>query len=200
MSRLRSRAVLYTAAWVVAAVASALVASQGVALVGRQVTDRRPAPLSTTEIEDELAALEQAKASTTTAAVTASTSTSSTTSIVPTSTEATVPSTRPPSSGRSSTTAVTSPGSSSTSAPPARTATKAAETRTYNLEGGTVSLRFTSSGVTVVFANPAAGFDVEVEPEHVNGVKVEFESETHRSRVDGWWEGGPVDRIREEDR
>ena len=72
------------------------------------------------------------------------------------------------------------------------------ETRTYNLRGGTAALRFAPSGVTVVFANPAEGFAVDVGPEHGNGVKVEFESSSHESRVDGWWDGGPVDRIRED--
>jgi hypothetical protein len=61
-----------------------------------------------------------------------------------------------------------------------------------------VSLRFSPSGVTVVWANPNPGFDVSQEPEQGNGVKVEFRSDTHRSRVDGWWDGGPQERIREE--
>ena len=38
---------------------------------------------------------------------------------------------------------------------------------------------------------------VVVEPEHGNGVKVEFESEAHESRVYGWWDGGPVERVSE---
>ena len=63
--------------------------------------------------------------------------------------------------------------------------------------GGTAALRFSPGGVTVVFANPANGFDVEVEPEHVNGVKVEFESEAHTSRVEGWWDGMPQERVEE---
>lgn len=88
------------------------------------------------------------------------------------------------------------PPPSSTTAPPI--SGDAAETRTYNVQGGTAALRFTTAGVTVVFANPAAGFSVAVEPEHGNGVKVEFESDSHESRVDGWWADGPVDRVRED--
>jgi hypothetical protein len=61
-------------------------------------------------------------------------------------------------------------------------------------------LRFSSSGVTVLWANPNAGFDVKVEGENANGVKVLFESSSHRSRIDGWWDGGPQDRVREENR
>ena len=70
--------------------------------------------------------------------------------------------------------------------------------RTYNLVGGTAALRFSPSGVTVEYATPKAGFTVEVEPENVNGVKVEFESADHKSRVDGWWDNGPRDRVRED--
>lgn len=78
------------------------------------------------------------------------------------------------------------------------TAPVAAETRTYPLVGGTATLRFTEAGVAVVTATPNPGFSVDVEPEHGNGVQVEFESEDHESRVDGWWSGGPQDRVREE--
>lgn len=80
----------------------------------------------------------------------------------------------------------------------ASAAAPGAETRTYNLKGGTAALRFAPGGVEVVFANPAPGYRVEVEPEHGNGVKVEFDSDAHESRVDGWWDGGPVERVREE--
>lgn len=72
-----------------------------------------------------------------------------------------------------------------------------AETRTYALVGGTAALRFAPSGVSVLYATPKPGFTVETEPEHVNGFRVEFESDAHRSRVAGWWEGGPQDRTRE---
>jgi hypothetical protein len=138
------RTVVLAAVWLVVAAGSVAVAWQGVAVVGNQVTDDRPAPLAASEIESRLSE------------------------------------------------------STTTAAPPSPTTAAAAETRTYNLRGGAASLRFAPSGVTVVFANPAAGFAVSVEPEHGNGVKVEFESEAHESRVDGWWENGPVDRVREE--
>lgn len=144
------------ALWLAAAVVAVVVAWQGVAVVGDQVTDERPAPLAASEIESRLGRTSTTTATTTTAAP-------------PLPTEGSTP-----------------------AAPPA------AETRTYNLTGGTASLRFGPAGVEVVFANPASGFSVEVEPEHGNGVKVEFESSSHESRVDGWWDGGPVDRIRED--
>jgi hypothetical protein len=83
-----------------------------------------------------------------------------------------------------------------TTAPPPTAAP--AEVRTYSLVGGSVALRFSSSGVSVDYATPNPGFSVDIEPEHGNGVKVEFESEEHESRVDGWWDGGPRDRVRED--
>lgn len=154
-------------AWVVAAVVAVAVASWGVGLVSRSVTDDRPAPLEAAQIRDRL-----------------DEATSTTTAPTPTSRRS-----------ATSTTAPDAPGPTTTTAAPSTTA--AGETRTYNLVGGTVALRFSPSGVTVVFANPANGFDVEVEPEQANGVKVEFESGAHRSRVEAWWDGGPQDRVEE---
>ena len=98
-----------------------------------------------------------------------------------------------------STTAATPPAT----APATTTSTAApadAVTRTYNLEGGSAALRFTPAGVSVVWSAPNAGFGVKTEPEHGNGFRVEFESETHRSRVTGWWDGGPQDETREDPR
>lgn len=196
------RAVRPVVAWVAAAMVAVAVASWGVAHVGRSVTDSRPAPLSATEVEERLAAA----ATTTTTADPASPPSAGTAAP----TESTAPATAGPSSPGTTVVlggpAVVAPqppepapgASPTTTAPPPPTTVPApGETRTYALVGGTVSLRFEASGVTVAFASPAAGFEVEVEPEHGNGVKVEFESETHRSRVTGWWDGGPRDEVDE---
>lgn len=176
-----------SAVWVVVALAAVTVAWKGVAVVGDQVTDERPAALAASDIEDRLAGA-------TTTTTSSDTSTTSSTPSAP-STSAIDSTTSTSQQSATTTTGTSAPGTSSTTS---TTATgEAGETRTYNLVGGTASLRFLPSGVEVVFANPAPGFTVEIEPEHVNGVKVEFESPTHESRVDGWWEGGPVDRVRE---
>ncbi len=153
-----SRSVALVLAWLIAAGGTLAVAWRGVAVVGDQVTDDRPAPLTAEELgapaED------------------------------PTSTSV--------------------PGSATSTDPPAPTTAVGGpdqpepETRPYPLIGGTVTLQFAPSGVTVLDAVPNQGFSVEVEPEHGNGWKVEFRSESHRSRVDGWWDGGPQDRVREE--
>jgi hypothetical protein len=152
------RVAALAAAWLVAAVVAVTISWQGVSVVADQVTNRRPARLSASEIERLLAEVES----------------STTTIATETSADVSATSTAPPSTALDS------------------------ETRTYNLLGGTASLRFGPGGVEVVFANPAPGFRVEVEAEHGNGVKVEFEADTHESRVDGWWDGGPMDRTREE--
>ena len=50
----------------------------------------------------------------------------------------------------------------------------------------------------MVVATPAAGFTVDIGESHDGGARVEFESDDHRSRVDGWWDGGPQDEVRED--
>lgn len=186
------RAATLGALWLVAAAVAVAVAWQGVAIVGDQVTDQRPAPLAASEIESRLAETP------TTAPATAATR-----AVPEAATEATTraePST--PTSVPAPTTHTTADAAGPT-APPTVTAAPpdtaaAAETRTYNLRGGTVSLRFSPAGVEVLFANPAPGFTVEIEPGNDNGVKVEFDSDSHTSRVDAWWDGGPADRVRED--
>jgi hypothetical protein len=89
---------------------------------------------------------------------------------------------------------------SPTTAPPATTATTAPNqpapvTRTYDLVGGSTALRFTPEGVTVVFATPEAGYQVRSEPRDDGGWRVEFDGPGGRSRVEGWWDGGPQDRV-----
>jgi hypothetical protein len=85
--------------------------------------------------------------------------------------------------GGSSTTDTTTPGQ-----PPP-------ETRTYPLTGGTARLRFTPSGVTAEFAMPNAGYEVRSEARDGGGWRVEFDGSAGRSRVEGWWDGGPQARV-----
>ena len=65
--------------------------------------------------------------------------------------------------------------------------------------GGTATLRFSATGVTVVAAAPKPASRWTASSTHGNGVRVEFESDDHRSRVDAWWDGGPQDEVREDD-
>lgn len=184
------RAIPLVLAWVAAAVIAVAVASWGVALVGQSVTEDRPAALAAAEVEERLSeAAATTPVSTTTTTVTTTTTTTTTT----------------PPAGETTTTLPTSAPATTiaapvTTAPPPTAApptAPAGETRTYTLVGGTASLRFDPSGVTVAFANPAQGFDVQIDPDHGNGVKIEFESDAHESRLDAWWDDGPQDRKEE---
>ncbi|MFP5256491.1 MAG: hypothetical protein ACLGI8_11655 [Acidimicrobiia bacterium] len=173
------RTVLLGVVWLVAGALSVALAVAAVGLVGNEVTGSRPSPLSAEEVAQELA------------------STSSTTTVPGvTSSETTAPSAPP--DVTASTVTTSSAGSPTTAAPPPPTTAAVGETRTYALVGGTATLRFEPSGVTVLAATPNPGFSVHAEPEHVNGVKVEFESAGHESRVAGWWDGGPRDDVRED--
>jgi len=185
-----AKVALLAVAWVVVAAVALGVAWRGVRIVDEHVTESRPAPLTSREIQ------ERASAPATATPADATTTTTSASGPAPTvTTAATSPtvSTQQPAPPRATTT--TAPRTTTTTRPPAP-----AETRTYSVTGGSASLRFSPSGVTVLWANPNPGYDVHVESENENGVKVTFESSSHRSRIDGWWDGGPQDRVREENR
>lgn len=185
------KTVLLAAIWLAAAVGALAAASVGVSMVGSQVTGDRPAPLSASEVREELRT-----ASTTTLAAAAPTgsvtagsaggvggdpATSTSTSTAPTTSTGSGP---------------TPPSPTTVAAPPSPAAS---EVRTYHLHGGTATLRFEPAGVTVVAATPEPGFSVSIEPEDGTGVQVDFEGHDHRSRVTGWWAGGPQDETREDD-
>ncbi|MEA3078457.1 MAG: hypothetical protein QOF60_3365 [Actinomycetota bacterium] len=198
-----SKVLVFVVAWVVAAGVSLAVAWQGVAIVGDQVTARRPAPLSAREIQAQVQADDAATGATTTTTMVASAAVESPTStakppIRSTPTPTTIPNPRDDGARTGDDGGRQQPPAPTTTTAPSPA--PAATTRTYNLVGGSVSLKFSSSGVTVNWANPNAGYGVSIEPEDGNGVRVEFESDSHRSRVDGWWADGPQDRVREEAR
>lgn len=73
---------------------------------------------------------------------------------------------------------------------PTSTAPDAARTRTFELRGGTATVRFGPESVQVLGAVPAAGYTVDVESED-RGTRVRFESADHRSRLHVWWQDGP---------
>jgi len=184
------RTIPHVAAWFAAGVASVVLASVAVSMVSGQVTGSRPAPLSAAQVEDELASASDG--TTTTAGPTSSTTT---TTIAPTAagTATTAPGGPPP----TPTTSGSGPGptTTTTTRPPG----PAPSSKTYDMAGGTATLRFSAAGVTVLAATPKPGFSVDASPTHDNGVRVEFENDDHRSRVDAWWDGGPQDEVREED-
>lgn len=81
--------------------------------------------------------------------------------------------------------------------PPPVIAPVAEVTETYTLVGGTASLRYTARGVSVLFANPNPGFRSDIKTLG-NGVRVEFRSDDHRSRVTGSWTNGPKEKVDEQ--
>lgn len=184
-----SRFTTFALAWVVAAAAALAVAWQGVALVGRQVTDDRPGPLSAAEIREAIEASESDDESGRDESAGAESSPGGADVVPPAPEETAGPATtqNQPDAGNP-------PPATTTS-----TIAEPAETRPYDLIGGSVALQFSPSGVTLLWATPNPGFEVDSEPEG-SGIKVEFESDSHRSRVDGWWDGGAQDRVREEPR
>lgn len=179
------KTIVYVAAWFAAGLGAVALASAGVAVVGNQVTGSRPSPLSADEVRSELAA----EATPATAAPDTTTSTTpgadvtATTAGSPATTPASRPATSPP----------------ATASPPTTNPQVPSEAWTYTLTGGTTTLQFEPSGVTMLVATPNAGYSVEVDPTHDNGIRVEFRSDAHRSRVEGWWDGGPRDEVDEED-
>ena len=218
------RPAMYVTGWLLAAIAAVLLAWQGVGAVTDQVTDERQAPLSEEQVLAELESdgghpggagdgTTSTTAATSTTERRPSTTEERSTTTAPPATEppATTPTTdaSPTTDAPQSAPPATSPPATvpvSTTAPPPTTTTTTttttppqapAETRSYSLVGGSAALRFTPEGVTVLWATPNSGYTWHVEPED-NGVKVEFENESHESRVEGWWDGGPRDRVEED--
>ena len=194
------RTVVYVAACFAVGVAAIALASIGVSMVGRQVTADRPSPLSADEVRSELAAGDGRSTTSTTSA---------TAPVVP-APSPTVPAggvepadrgdgSDPSSPAEPGVTALPGPAPAPPSATTTTAPAPAAETRSYTLVGGSATLRFSASGVTVVSATPNPGFAVETEPTHGAGVRVRFRSDSHESQVEGWWEGGPRDEVQEED-
>ena len=81
---------------------------------------------------------------------------------------------------------------------PTATVELAAQVVTFNLIGGTTAISFSAAGVEVLWATPNPNFEVEIQPGSDN-VRVQFESDDHRSRIDAWWSDGPRNEIDEDD-
>ncbi len=111
--------------------------------------------------------------------------------------------TSPPTTAGGSGSTGTDPAGAPSTTPPTVTTTVAGEIpadavdQTFELVGGTAVVRYSSTGVTVLYAAAADGFQPKIEPEGT-GLKVEFRSEDHRSRVDVWWDNGPRSSTEEE--
>lgn len=197
--RTRAAAVLL---WLAATVAATLLVSAGVGAIrdttrADELVARPPATTS--------GDLDPSGASTSTTTVTAPqpSTTGPPSVVVPGSTPSgttptgtTPPGTSPPG---------TSPPGTSPPAPPPPPATPPTSapapepvTLTIPSEGGSATIRFSPDAVTVVAATPAAGYAAKVSPQGSTAVRVEFENEDRRSRIDASWDGGPVSEVRED--
>jgi hypothetical protein len=205
------RVALYGIGWLVAAAAAVLLAWQGVGRVGTSVTERHPTALSAEQArraraltgapDAGLPGLGSPEAPGAVApgppaggsGGPATPATTATTTPRPTpTTSSTAP--RPPTAKPPA----TSPPVTPTTRPASPTPAPApGEVRTYNLVGGSVTLRFQPSGVTVVWANPNSGFQAEVDDRDGGGVRVRFDGGSHRSELEAWWDAGPRDRVDE---
>lgn len=202
------RAPALVAAWLVAAALVTAVTWQGVTLIGDRVAGTVPVPLRPTELGAPPPAA--GSPTTGTSAGAAAPPPTSGGAAVPTAPPATAPVVpsgvrpSPPPGGSPAPPPGSTPAPAPTAAPragsPTTTTTAAGEpavTRTYTMVGGSAAVRFAPEGVTLLWATPNAGFSAEVEREG-GTIRVEFESESHRSRLEAWWDAGPRDRVREE--
>ena len=84
-------------------------------------------------------------------------------------------------------------------APVSPSAPPTTSSRTFQLVGGTATFTCTGNTISLDSAVPAAGFSVETENED-GGVRVRFESDSHRSEIRAGCSGGHVvaTEIREE--
>ncbi|HKE77541.1 MAG TPA: hypothetical protein VKB57_28230 [Acidimicrobiales bacterium] len=186
-------------AWLAAAVVATVVAWQGVGLIGDQVTDKQSSTLSAAQIDAALAG----------SSTTEAPGRSSTSGRPPTTTAAPGPAaTGPGTAGGGGAPAGTQPsggdGPGATTAAPGPAATSPAPeparpiTRTYHLNGGTVTISFSPTAVRLVSGVPNPGYALTRSgPGDNNGWRVEFEGPGGRSRIDAWWAGGPQRRIDE---
>lgn len=91
-------------------------------------------------------------------------------------------------------------GPAPTNPPPtaAPSTTSATTTRTIASVGGTATIRFGPTAVTVVAATPNAGYTAKVDQRGTTAVRVEFTASGHRSRLEAWWADGPQEDVRED--
>ena len=71
-------------------------------------------------------------------------------------------------------------------------------TRTIAARGGTATIRYRADDVTVVAATPSSGFAVKVSRSSATRVRIEFEREGDRSRIEAWWDTEPRAEVRED--
>ena len=180
-------------AWLGATILSVAIASTAVAGIRDRVVEAPVAlgaPTTTTTVVEQTASSTTFAPPSTTAAP--PTTNSATTTTEPPATETTVAESEP-----TTTTTTAAPATTTTT-----TTTEAPEVayQTYSLVGGTVTLAVESGTVVVASAVANPGFQAEVEKSGPTEVKVEFESNDHKSELTASFEDGELRvRTHEED-
>ena len=198
----------FVALWLIATCTAVAVAWAGVSVVDDEIVDPAPAREIAAAVAAGSSAIATSNPEADGAAATTTApssdrpgndtpATTTTTRSVPTVTAPPTPTVTSPPTPTTPSPATTAPPPVSPSTTTTTTVAAPAQTQQFNLVGGSTAISFSATGVTVLWANPNPGFDVDIEPESP-GWKVEFRSDDHRSRIDVWWSGGPRHEIREE--
>jgi len=191
-------------AWLVATVASILLATAAVGNVGSWGEDR-PAPLQATASSlvtlappGSTTVVEPPPSTTVQPTTTVARSTTCTTVTTQPDTSTTPSTTQAPATTQSPTTSTTSTSTTTTTTTTAAPSEEFFESR--QLIGGWVQLRISGDNVYLEAAVPESGFTVDVEHNGPEKVEVEFKSESHDSKLTARVDSGELDiRTEEED-
>ena len=175
------RRLLLAATWLVGTLFATLVVYAAVGAVTGQVTPARTEPISQTGVQRALGA-----------------STPASTSPSPTATPAATPTASAP---PSTPTPVSGGGRPTPPPPPPPPPPSATNTRTFAAVGGTASFSCSGSQISLNWATPNSGFQVDDIGSSNGGAQIEvrFRSSSHESRVQAWCAGGQVQGTTQEE-
>ena len=195
-------------AWVVATLTATLLASQAVALVRDQVTDRPSRAATTLALETTTSTAVASSARTPRSVASASTSlaeTTTTTLAEASSTTQAEVTTTPVTTTPVTTTPVTTTSVTTTSVPAPTSTTTTVTTNqeeTFYLTGGWATARCAGNGVGLATYAPNAGYHIEIESAGPNMVEIKFEESggKHESKLIVKCDNGVLDpKIEEKD-
>jgi hypothetical protein len=175
---MRKRRIGLLVAWVAATVTATLLASQAVALVRDQVTDR-PSKVATTEALETTTSTTQATTSTSQSSAVSSPTTAL--AETTTTTPATTTSTTQPEVTTTSVTTTTVPTTTSTT-----NTTLTNQEETFFLTGGWATVRCAGDDVTLATYAPNPGYQVEIESAGPAELEIKFEEAggDHKSKLE----------------
>jgi hypothetical protein len=175
--RLSLRRYLLAATWVAGTLLATAIVYAAVGAVAGQVAPQRSEPISEAVVRQALGASNPP-----------ATSASPTEEPTPSASASPAsPTLTPPSGGRSPASPPPANGTSTT-------------TRTFALIGGTASFSCSNGQISLNWAAPASGFQVDDISSSDGGAQIEvrFRSDSHESRVEAWCSGGQVAGTTEE--